>query len=96
LLEEKGLVSLDGEWAQLAFEALRVRGLVLRQVAEKKWWHFTGERLFRLSIGSMIISSVLVSTLGFVGENPSLGALPMLLPFIYGIYGLSAQRYENA
>jgi hypothetical protein len=96
LLEEKGLVTLDGEWAQLVLEALRVRILLLPEVAEKKWWHFTGERLFWLSIGSMIISSVLVSTLGFVGENPSLGALPMLLPFIYGIYGLSAQRYENA
>jgi hypothetical protein len=33
LLEEKGLVSLDGEWAQLAFEA--PRKLVLRKVTEK-------------------------------------------------------------
>ncbi|MDY6877150.1 MAG: ATP-binding protein [Chloroflexota bacterium] len=93
-LEQKGLASLDGEWAQLAFEA--PRKLVLRKVTVEKWWHFTGEKLFRLSIWAMIFSSILVFVFSLVEVEPAWGVLPMLLLIAYAIYGLFAPRYENA
>jgi hypothetical protein len=75
--------------SKLVYQELR------RTIVSSRWWHFTGERLFGLAIYSMLLSTVLMLILGLVGKKPVLGALPMLLPVVYGIYGLFVLRHGH-